>query len=332
MKNFSIILLLSCYIFSFLACKSDQSKTTTEPAASNKKLTIPKFDRDSAYYFVERQVAFGPRVPNTAAHQATKNWLSDQLRTYGATVIEQDFDAKAYTGEILKGTNIIGQYKPGARKRILLAAHWDSRHITDNDPDETKRDLHVMGADDGASGVGVLLEVARSLQATPIELGVDIVLYDVEDYGDPEGDNPNSWALGSQYWSRNLHTGGYNPKYGILLDMVGAKNPRLKKEGYSMQYAPGVVNKVWKLAQEMGYGNYFSSEIGGGITDDHYFVNRIAGIPMINIINLPNSTNPVFVKHWHTTSDNMEVINKRTLGAVGQVLLAVIYNEEMGRF
>lgn len=331
MKKYSLLLL--GFLFIVQSCQNDASSTkVTEPVAAPKKIAIPKFDRDSAYQYVAKQVAFGPRVPNTQAHQAAKDWLVNQLKQHGAMVIEQDFTAKAYTGEKLKGTNIIGQYNLKAKKRVLFAAHWDSRHITDKDPDETKRNLPVDGADDGASGVGVLLEVARQLNNSPIDLGVDIIFFDAEDYGNDNGQDELSWCLGSQHWSRNLHVGGYSPKYGILLDMVGAKNARLKREGYSMKYAPGLVNKVWKLAQEMGYGNYFSSEIGGGITDDHRMVNEIAGIPMIDIINLPNNTNPVFPAHWHTTNDNMDNINKRTLGAVGQVVLAVIYNEAMGKF
>ena len=329
------------YFFSFLifvilftACQGDKKETaeTTTPKVAIKNIPIPRFDRDSAYNFVAKQVAFGPRVPNTEAHVATKNWLVSQLKAHGATVIEQDFKAKAYTGETLNGINIIGQYNPAAKKRILLAAHWDCRHISDNDADTSNRSQHVDGADDGASGVGVLLEVARHLNTLPDYIGVDIIFFDTEDYGEPNADNDYSWGLGSQYWSRNLHVSGYKPKYGILLDMVGAKNPRFRKEGYSMAYAPNVVNKVWKLAKEMGYSNYFTDEKGGGITDDHRMVNEIAKIPMIDIINLPYDSNPVFVKHWHTTNDNMDNINKRTLGAVGQVMLAVVFNEAMGKF
>ena len=333
MRIFSCLLLLILAFFTLQSCGEDKKTPVQTPTpVITKKIPIPGFSRDSAYNYVAKQVEFGPRVPNTTAHKATKEWLVSQLKKHGATVIEQDFQAKAYTGTMLNGTNIIGQYNPSAKKRIVLAAHWDTRHISDNDPDQTKHNRPVDGADDGASGVGVLLEVARNLGTLPDYMGVDIVFFDAEDHGDGEGDNSASWGLGSQYWSRNLHVSGYKPKYGILLDMVGAKNPRFRKEGYSMAYAPTVVNKVWKLAQEMGHGTYFSDEKGGAITDDHRMVNEIAKIPMIDIINMPHDTNPVFVKHWHTTNDNMDNINKRTLGAVGQLMLAVIYNEAMGKF
>lgn len=330
MKQLSYLLILALF---FAACQGDSKQTTTAPPkVAVKKIPIPKFDREAAYNYVAKQVEFGPRVPNTPAHKATKEWLSSQLKANGATVIEQDFVATAYTGEKLNSTNIIGQYNPKAKKRIVLAAHWDSRHITDNDPDATKQNLPVDAADDGASGVGVLLEISKHLATLPDYMGVDIVLFDAEDYGDPKPGNSYSWALGSQYWARNLHVSGYKPKYGILLDMVGAKNPRFRKDDTSMKYAPNIVNKVWKLAREMGYSNYFTDEIVTGILDDHFMVNSIAGIKMIDIINTPNNTSPVFVKHWHTTNDNMENINKRTLGAVGQIVLAVIFNEAMGKF
>jgi hypothetical protein len=331
MRRFLFIIFSFAFLFFFQSCKNDKPVATT-PTVAPKKVQIPRFNRDSAYHNVAKQVAFGPRVPNTEAHTNTKNWLVSQLKSYGATVIEQSFQAKAYTGTMLNGVNIIGQINPKAKKRLLFAAHWDSRHITDNDPDAAKQNLPVDGADDGASGVGVLLEIARNIQESPIDLGIDIIFFDAEDHGQSGGTNADyTWCLGSQYWSRNVHT-PYKHKFGILLDMVGAKNPRFRKEGFSMQYAPKVTNKVWKLAQEMGHGNYFSSEKIGPITDDHRMVNEIAGIPMIDIINSPHDESPVFVKHWHTTNDNMDNINKRTLGAVGQIMLAVIYNEEMGKF
>ena len=317
-----IIILLSLF-----ACKND--KAVDIPIKRVTNLTIPKFNSASAYHFVAKQVEFGPRVPNTAAHKATKEWLSTKLKEYGATVIEQDFVATAYTGEKLNSTNIIGQYNPKAKERIILAAHWDCRHITDKDPDETRRNLPVDGADDGASGVGVLLEVARHLNNLPDYMGVDIIFFDAEDYGSPS--DSDTYGLGAQYWSKNFHVKNYKAKYGILLDMVGAKDAHFRKELYSMQYALPVLNKVWKLAEEMGRGAYFLNELGDGVTDDHYFVNTIAKIPMIDIINLPKDSGQTFVKHHHTTQDNMKNIDKRTLGIVGQIVLAVIFNEAMGK-
>lgn len=314
-------------------CGSDSNNESLPPPPPKEKVSVPKFDRDSALSFVTQQVNFGPRVPNSEAHRQTRRWLAEQFKGYGAKLIEQDFEATAYTGDILKATNIIAQFNPGAQKRVLLAAHWDTRPFADSPISEERRDEPISGADDGGSGVAVLLEVARQLQANPIDMGVDIVLFDAEDYGESGGETPDTYALGSQYWSRNPHvSGAKKPKYGILLDMVGARGARFPKEYFSMQFAPQVVNKVWKLAQNMGYGNYFVNQQGGAITDDHYYVNTIARIPMIDIINRTQGTQTGFGEHWHTHNDDLDVIDKRTLLAVGQVVLAVLYREANGEF
>ncbi len=327
------------------ACNSDETsgdKQKTKEKQMNAPVAVPKFERDSAYSYVAKQVAFGPRNPNSAGHDACREWLVKTFKRFGAKVIEQKFQDEAYTGEQLNGTNIIAQYNPESTNRILLAAHWDTRPMADSPLSVSRHNEPILGADDGGSGVAVLLEVARNLQNIPIDLGVDIILFDMEDYGDSrEGGTEeekkaaeDSFCLGSQYWSENQHASGF--KYGILLDMVGAKNARFPKEGWSMRFARPLVEKVWELAERMGYGNYFANvqlEGGGGLIDDHYYVNTMAKIPMIDIINLPpNPRNKSFGDHWHTHNDNMEVINKRTLGAVGQVLLAVIIRQANGNF
>ena len=329
--------MLTVGIFS---CKNDKP---AEETATLVQIKIPGFTADSAYVFVEKQVAFGPRVPNTTAHQECKNWLVQKLEGFGAKVIEQNFEAKAYTGTVLKGVNIIGQFNPAAKKRIMLNAHWDSRHIADSKLSTERRNEPILGADDGGSGVAVLLEVARQLQANPIDMGVDIIFFDAEDYGEHKEEaaatqeaemrSMETWCLGSQYWSKNLHVSGYKPKFGILLDMVGAQNARFPKEGFSMQIAPALVDKIWKLAKAMGYGNFFVDEqLSGGITDDHYFVARNTGIPIIDIIHVSNKDGQTFGDHWHTQNDNMNIIDKRTLKVVGQVVLAVVYKEAGGSF
>ncbi len=315
------------------ACKSDLSKSATEGSAAARAVNVPSFDRDSAHAFVAQQLAFGPRVPGSAAHQACKEWLVEKFKSYGAEVIEQNFEAKTYYGAKLPATNIIAQFNLQAGKRILLAAHWDSRHIADSPLNKERKNEPILGADDGGSGVAVLLEVARQLHLNPVDIGVDIILFDAEDLGESGSDDPRSaktWCLGSQYWSRNIHTGSYRPQYGVLLDMVGSKGAQFPIEQYSQQFAPQVVAKVWQLAESMGYGNYFLRTAGGAITDDHYFVNTIAGIPMINIINRSTETETGFGAYWHTHNDNLEVIDKRTLKAVGQVVTALIYRENNG--
>ncbi len=323
----SILIIALCFSTS---CKED--KPDTPPPPPKKEVKVPKFERDSSYTFIQTQVNFGPRVTNTPEHAACKDWLVGKFKSFGAEVIEQDFEAKAYTGTVLKGTNIIAQYNPGNKNRILLAAHWDTRPVADYDPDESNRDKPILGADDGASGVGVLLEIARQLNLNPIDLGVDFILFDAEDYGESKGGDYKTWCLGSQYWGKNLHKSGYRANYGILLDMVGAKNARFTLDETSMTYAPAFMRKVWKLAQGMGYGSYFVSEQTQILIDDHLFINQLTGIPTIDIINRPMKSETGFGDYWHTLNDNMDVIDKRTLRAVGQTVLAVVYRENNGTF
>jgi len=289
-----------------------------------------------AYRYIEKQVSFGPRVPNTMAHDSCAEWLKREFHEVGARLIVQHADLKAYTGEILKAQNFIAVYNPEAKRRIMLAAHWDSRHLAEWDADDSKRMQPILGADDGASGVGVLLEIARNLDVHKIEgLGVDIILFDAEDIGQPRGgggfpEQENTWCLGSQHWSRNKHQPDYRPMYGILLDMVGSKNARFPREDVSMKYAPDVVNKVWTEAQKAGYSSYFDFGRAPGVTDDHLYVNQIAKIPMIDIINRPVTSETGFGHYWHTHQDDLSIIDKKTLQAVGQTVLNVLYKEAAG--
>jgi len=334
-NNFRIALLIFIPILLIgTACKRESVDTPPKnPSPPKEVLKVPKFQRDSAYNYLDKQVAFGPRVPNSKAHTACKNWMVQKFRNFGADVIEQDFTAKAYTGEILNGTNIIAQYNPQQSKRVILAAHWDSRHIADRDADEARQKEPILGADDGGSGVAVLMEIARLLNGQKLDLGIDIILFDLEDYGDDADDGKReSWCLGSQYWSNHFHKQNYRAKYGILLDMVGSKNARFAKEGTSMQYAPEIMNKVWKEAARLGFSSYFHDQQVSGTTDDHLFVNMIAKIPMIDIINKPIDSQYGFGHYWHTHKDNMDVIDKRTLRAVGQTVLSVLYKESEGKF
>jgi len=324
---FALLLTSLCFI---VACKTDKPEDTTDPKETKAKprAKIPKFDRDSAYHFIEKQIAFGPRVPNSEGHKACKTWMVNKFKSYGADVIEQDFVAEAYTGLKLNSTNIIAQFNKDHKTRILLGAHWDTRPFADSPTNTERVNEPILGADDGGSGVAVLIEIARQIQQNPIDLGVDIILFDSEDYGDAEAGGA-TYCLGAQHWGKNLHRSGYKAKFGILLDMVGAKGARFTQEGVSMNYAPQVMNKVWKYASQMGYGAYFVKERSNGVTDDHLFVNQLTGIPMIDIINKSNSG---FGAHWHTHDDNMSIIDKRTLRASGQTVLAVLYKVSDGSF
>jgi Zn-dependent M28 family amino/carboxypeptidase len=291
---------------------------------------IPVFNADSAYQFVARQVAFGPRVPNTRAHQECGDWLEQTLGAFADTLYVQNAKVRAYDGTILNIRNFIGSFQPDKVNRILLCAHWDSRPWADHDPNPANHFTPIDGANDGASGVGVLLEIARQLSISNPRVGVDILLLDAEDYGKhqaSENADMDSWALGSQHWSKYPHKYDYNARFGILLDMVGASNATFLQEGYSMMFAPNIVRKVWDIAARQGYGSYFVKRDGGYIMDDHYYINTIRNIPVINIIDLRSDTPHGFYEHWHTLKDNMDAIDPTTLKAVGQTVAAVLWLE-----
>ena len=319
------------------ACTEKPKLDPNSKPEPKKTVSVPNFNADSAYQFVAQQTQFGPRVPETDAHAQCAEWLTAKLGEFADTVIVQDFRAKLFNGKGIDGQNIVGVFHPEAKKRIVLCAHWDSRPYADHDPDEANIHMPIDGANDGASGVGVLLECARHFkaQALPEKLGIDIILFDLEDYG-PHAEEAekyyseevNYWALGSQYWSKHPHVYGYKAYYGILLDMVGGSNPNFPKEYYSQGYAVTVSNKVWRMAYDLGYRPYFNNELGSPISDDHIPMNEIAGIPTIDIIDLqPESSNECFPDVWHTLNDNLEHIDKNTLGMVGNVLLHVLYEE-----
>lgn len=307
------------------SCQSDRGQgTQVNTQRESVQVTIPAFNRDSAFAYVQSQVDFGPRNLGSEGHRACKDWIVNKLKAFGVQVSEQNFPASLPTNEVFPGTNIIGKINPDQPRRILLAAHWDTRYIAEKDPDRDQRESPILGADDGASGVAVLLEIARTVQNNPIDIGVDLVFFDAEDQGD-NGGQSETWCLGSQFWARNL-TPQNRPQFGILLDMVGAKGAVFPKEAISINFANGVLEKVWSLAQSMGYGAYFSNERVSQLIDDHLFVNQLAGIPMIDIINYKNG----FGAYHHTHDDNMEIIDRNTLRAVGQVVLALLYKESVG--
>ncbi|TRX62358.1 M28 family peptidase [Carboxylicivirga sp. M1479] len=317
----------------FFSCNSKQSTKTTNTKTSNTKKAIatPVFNGDSAYQYVANQVNFGPRVPNTDEHAACATYLADELKRFGADVIVQEADVVAFDNTVLKAKNIIGQFNPEQNNRLLLFAHWDTRPFADYDKDPAIRNKPIDGANDGGSGVGVLLEIARQIGKSGHPLGIDIIFFDAEDYGQPAHINlpqkDHTWCLGSQYWGQNPHRDNYTARYGILLDMVGAPNALFYQERYSIQFAPDLVKKVWNKAYDLGYGNHFPFELGGMITDDHVYVNGLRNIPCIDIIQYDPSSEQSFGSYWHTHDDTMEFIDKNTLKAVGQTVLEVIYSE-----
>ena len=305
------------------AC-SNADKTIAENKKPTRVVNVPDFNADSAYSFVQEQVDFGPRIPNTSAHVAAGDKIITRLKSYGANVKVQSFEATTYDGVTLALRNIMGSFNPTAKKRILLAAHWDTRPWASKDKDQPKATFD--GANDGGSGVGVLLEIARKIhESAPPEVGVDLLFFDGEDWGQEGNGRPDSWCLGSQYWAKNKQ--GYAAYYGILLDMVGGKNARFPYEGISRKMAKKVLTQVWTQAAEIGYSKYFIPQKEADITDDHYYVNTIAKIPMIDILHWEPGLG--YFGDWHhTLKDDMSIIDKNTLKAVGQTVMHVVYYEE----
>ncbi len=278
-------------------------------------LFVPDFDARRAFADLEKQVAFGPRVPNSPAHAACLDFLKTTLDSLADVVTLQRFEATiARTGEKVQLANVVASFGLDKKQRILLAAHWDSRPWADMEADPADREKPVPGANDGASGVAVLLEIARVLKANPAPVGVDIVLFDGEDFGSQGRDD--TWAVGAQYFA-NKKDVRYTPFLGILLDMIGDKNLQIKKEGNSLTYAPDVVNLVWNYAGRLGI-EAFSAEAIGPIMDDHVPLLQ-KGIPCIDLIDFDYA-------YWHTLEDTPDKCSPESLEAVGRVVLAVIYN------
>ena len=322
-----VVVVIAC---SCISCKSSR-KSATEP--DTVALVGPTFNADSAYAFCAKQCSFGPRLMNTEAHDKCGEWIMKQFAGYGMKVETQDAELKAWDGTMLRSRNIWARFRPEQTTRVLLCAHWDCRPWADNDPDSTNWRKPVMGANDGASGVAVMLELARVISSdSTLNVGVDFVCFDAEDYGVPQWssapDSQDSWALGAQYWAEHQPQ-GYEARYGVLLDMVGGEGARFYQESVSKQYASEIVNKVWRTASQIGYGSYFPMPEGGMITDDHVPVNEKAGIACIDIIPFyPDCQQSSFGPTWHTINDTMEHIDRATLKAVGQTMVQILYSEK----
>lgn len=320
MRNIGILVILGLVLAGCGAKGTSQSKVGVPEDSVIQGKCIPGFAADSAYSYVKRQVEFGPRVPNTAAHERTAEWLASELKRHGANVTLQKADLKAADGTILKSTNIMGSFNPEMGDRLLLLAHYDTRPWADKDPDPANHKRPIDGANDGASGVGVLLEIARLLGQENPGKGIDILFVDAEDYGVEDDDE--SWALGARYFAENPITPGYSPARVILLDMVGGKGATFPAEYFSRRSAPALDDSFRSAAAREGYGQLFPNTIGSAVNDDHLpFLER--GIPAIDIIDYRPGTG--FCPTWHTVEDNMANIDAETLGAVGKSLARVIY-------
>lgn len=292
----------------------------------------PSFMADSAMRYIEEQCAFGPRVPGTPASEACGDYIVAQFERFGAVVKEQRVVVTAYDGSKVPARNITASVNPESGDRLLVCAHWDSRPWADNDPDPKNHHTPVPAANDGASGVAVMMELCRLIQQHPLKIGVDFVCFDAEDMGTPDwaedsNRRSNTWCLGSLEWAKKARAQGYRARYGVLLDMVGGRGSTFSREMVSRQYADPVVELIWRLASQLGYGNYFPMKDGGALIDDHVNVNKVARIPCLDIVPYfeygPSSFGPT----WHTVSDTPENIDPHVLEAVGQTLTQLIYNE-----
>jgi len=280
---------------------------------------VPAFDADSAHALLRRQVEFGPRVPNTPGHAAQLQWMLDYLRERADTVAVQSFEQPIEGHETLQLHNVFARFDPANPTRILLAAHWDTRPVSDQEDDQARRQMPIQGANDGASGVAVLLTLADMFANNPPPIGIDILMTDGEDFATRPGDYDNMY-LGAKHFAANQPP-GYAPLYGILVDLVGDTNPRFEMEGYSLHYAPEVVQRVWRMAEGIGYGNVFVRTTGSSIMDDHVPINQ-GGIRMVNIIDMDYGPNNAY---WHTQNDVIANTSSRGLGAVGDVIAALVY-------
>jgi glutaminyl-peptide cyclotransferase len=319
----------------FAACSQPPAREESDTAPATETVSfkkpsapVPAFNADSAFFWVQKQLAFGPRTPGSQGHADCGNFLESKLKSYGFSVITQKPTITTFDNKSYRLYNIIGSYRPEETNRILLLAHWDTRPWADGDTKD--RDKPIDGADDGASGVAVLLEVARLISQSAPALGVDIFFTDMEDYGQPD-DSPfqkreNTWCLGTQYWAGNPHVPGYKARFGILLDMVGSKGARFPREGTGLRYASDIVDKVWKTAEVVGHADFFVSETTYPTTDDHLYVNTLAGIPCIDIVNMDPSSQRYGAYH-HTHNDKIDIIDPATLKVVGTVLMEVLFRD-----
>ena len=314
-----------------LAACDGQTKSGLSKADAIALATCPRFNADNAMRFIKEQCEFGPRVTGSEASRLCGDYLIERFKSFGAEVEEQPGIVTTWEGKQLSARNIIAHVNPANTDRILLCSHWDSRPWADNDPDKANWHTPVLAANDGASGVAVMLEICRLLQEKPVQVGIDLICFDAEDLGTPlwEEDrigSSDTWCLGSKFWAERAMMDGYKARYGVLLDMVGGFGATFSREGTSRQLAQPLVNIVWQLAGQLGYRQFFPLNDSGYITDDHINVND-AGIPCIDIIpnydDGPSSLGPT----WHTIKDTPDNIDPNVLEAVGQTLTQLIYNE-----
>lgn len=284
-------------------------------ACRGKETKAGKFDGDAAMRYAKAQLDFGPRIPGTTGAQRAGDWIVDQMKQRADTVMIQTWTHVTQDGKQLPMRNILARFNPKATDRILYVTHWDTRPVSDGSENLGERQLPVPGANDGASGVGLFVALADALKKVPPTSGVDLLFVDGEDYGQFD-DKLADVLIGSAYFAKNPPDSGYRPIFGVLWDMIGDKDLQIKKEGYSAQQAPEVVERVWSKAAELGYKDIFVDENQGAITDDHVPLLQ-AGFRVIDVIDLD-------YPYHHRPSDTFDKISARSLSIVGEVAEALL--------
>lgn len=309
---------------------SSRNATGASAAADDSIEAAAVFDADSAFSYVRAQVAFGPRVPGTEGNRRCGDYIISELRRHGVdSIAVQTTSATAFNGDALPVRNIFASINPGATDRLLFAAHYDTRPWADNETDPELRNKPIDGANDGGSGVAVMLEMARQIARTDsLPVGVDLLFVDAEDYGDGESSDEESWCLGTRRWVKQMPYSQENrPRYAVVLDMVGGAGARFHREYFSDRFAPAVVSRIWEVARRSGYAGIFQNSQGGAVVDDHTVLNS-AGIPAVDVIESRNAETGTFPPTWHTHADNIENIDPASLKAAGQTMINLIFNEK----
>lgn len=306
-----------------LSASCNQGKQSPQREAGSQTAAVspvPRFDAENAFRYLVKQVEFGPRNPGSAGYRQCLAFLQSELRTFADTVFLQTFPYRTSRGEPFLGTNVIARFRQNDKPAILLTAHWDTRPWADQDTDPKNYDRPIPGANDGASGVAVLLEMARIFSEARPPVNIDIVLFDAEDTG--ETGNSKSFALGSQYFAKNLPAGAQY-RYAINFDMIGDKNLEIRREANSDAYAQALMDAVFSTARLMGFPQ-FINEPTAGIYDDHMPLNE-ANIPAIDLIDFgyPDESH----RYWHTMQDTPDKCSPESLFAVGTVILHVLYGQ-----
>jgi peptidase M28-like protein len=300
--SFSRALATTLVVVTFIGCRGK------EPKAG-------KFDGESAMRYAKAQLDFGPRIPGTEGAKRAGDWIIAEMKQRADTVIVQEWTHVTQDGKQLPMRNILARFNPAATDRILYVTHWDTRPTSDGSQNLGERQLPVPGANDGASGVGLFVALGDALKKDPAASGVDLLFVDGEDYGAFDGELADV-LIGSAYFAKHPPDSAYRPIFGVLWDMIGDRDLTIKKEGFSVQRAPEVVERVWAKAAELGHDRIFLPVEQGPITDDHLPLLE-AGYRVIDVIDID------YPDH-HRPSDTFDKISARSLSIVGEVAEALL--------